>query len=207
MLDAGTLLSPHANDAGRARGEMPWFVVTNLRLLGLNPDDIQVLPPTPTCKRPELTPLVFIQLPNCLAFFLCRVWHLCLGRDGVSDLPSVGHQRARLQDKTWFSLQDTIPWYPRITPYPDTDRNLRQLLFDCASVLPGPKPAHLLRVNNFPRHMQHESLTTFHQHEQAGQRALQLPNSSSTYLSGLKNQPSENPGTTLAKQGKSRKLP
>lgn len=35
VLDAGTLLSPHATDAGRARGEMPWFVVANLRLLGV----------------------------------------------------------------------------------------------------------------------------------------------------------------------------
>lgn len=43
-------------------------VAANLRQLGLNPDDIQRLPPTPTCKRPELAPVVLVQLPNCLAF-------------------------------------------------------------------------------------------------------------------------------------------
>lgn len=43
-------------------------VAANLRQLGLNPDDIQHLPPTPTCKRPELAPVVLVQLPNCLAF-------------------------------------------------------------------------------------------------------------------------------------------
>lgn len=43
-------------------------MAANLRQLGLNPDDIQQLPPTPTCRRPELPPVVLVQLPNCLAF-------------------------------------------------------------------------------------------------------------------------------------------
>lgn len=43
-------------------------MAANLRQLGLNPDDIQALPPTPTCKRPEIAPVVLVQLPNSLAF-------------------------------------------------------------------------------------------------------------------------------------------
>lgn len=35
---------------------------------GLNPNEVVALPPTPTCKRPEIAPLVLIQLPNCLPF-------------------------------------------------------------------------------------------------------------------------------------------
>lgn len=43
-------------------------VAANLRRLGLDPDDTVHLPPTPTCQRPELAPVVLVQLPNCLAF-------------------------------------------------------------------------------------------------------------------------------------------
>ncbi|CAN8098239.1 unnamed protein product [Discula destructiva] len=43
-------------------------IAANLRSLGLDPNDIQSLPPTPTCKRPELAHVVLVQLPNCLAF-------------------------------------------------------------------------------------------------------------------------------------------
>ncbi|KAJ0106816.1 cetylsynthetase-like protein [Diaporthe amygdali] len=43
-------------------------VAANLRDLGLDPDQIHSLPKTPTCARPELAPVVLIQLPNCLAF-------------------------------------------------------------------------------------------------------------------------------------------
>lgn len=43
-------------------------VAANLRGLGLDPNLIHVLPSTPTCQRPEVAPVVVIQLPNCLAF-------------------------------------------------------------------------------------------------------------------------------------------
>lgn len=43
-------------------------VAANLRGLGLDPDRVHALPPTPTCPRPEVAPVVLIQLPNCLAF-------------------------------------------------------------------------------------------------------------------------------------------
>jgi acyl-CoA synthetase (AMP-forming)/AMP-acid ligase II len=36
--------------------------------LGLDPNEAIGLPPTPTCARPEISPVVLIQLPNCLAF-------------------------------------------------------------------------------------------------------------------------------------------
>lgn len=52
---------------GRAKRDA-LTVAANLRLLGLDPDDIQVLPPTSTCQRPELAPVVLVQLPNCLPF-------------------------------------------------------------------------------------------------------------------------------------------
>ncbi|KAF3761644.1 acetyl-CoA synthetase-like protein [Cryphonectria parasitica EP155] len=52
---------------GRARRDA-LTVAANLRLLGLNPNDVQTLPPTPTCGRPELAPVVLVQLPNCLPF-------------------------------------------------------------------------------------------------------------------------------------------
>lgn len=43
-------------------------MAANLHLLGLYPNDVQGLPPTPTCQRPELAPVVLVQLPNCLPF-------------------------------------------------------------------------------------------------------------------------------------------
>ncbi|KAI5460324.1 hypothetical protein BGZ63DRAFT_414580 [Mariannaea sp. PMI_226] len=36
--------------------------------LGLDPNHIITLPPTPTCPHPEVAPVVLIQLPNCLPF-------------------------------------------------------------------------------------------------------------------------------------------
>ncbi|KAF7563292.1 hypothetical protein G7046_g820 [Stylonectria norvegica] len=39
-----------------------------LQALGLDAEDLQTLPPTPTCVRPEVAPVVLIQLPNCLPF-------------------------------------------------------------------------------------------------------------------------------------------
>ncbi|KAK0388961.1 hypothetical protein NLU13_2538 [Sarocladium strictum] len=39
-----------------------------LQSLGLSPDDIVSLPPTPSCPKPEVAPIVLVQLPNCLAF-------------------------------------------------------------------------------------------------------------------------------------------
>ncbi|KAG8169635.1 hypothetical protein KVR01_000380 [Diaporthe batatas] len=52
---------------GRARQDA-LTVSANLRSLGLDPDDTQALPATASCARPELAPVVLIQLPNCLAF-------------------------------------------------------------------------------------------------------------------------------------------
>lgn len=52
---------------GKARDDA-LTVAANLRALGLDPDQIQGLPSTATCARPELAPVVLIQLPNCLAF-------------------------------------------------------------------------------------------------------------------------------------------
>ncbi|KKY30222.1 putative acetylsynthetase-like protein [Diaporthe ampelina] len=52
---------------GKARDDA-LTVAANLRGLGLDPDQINALPPTATCARPELAPVVLIQLPNCLAF-------------------------------------------------------------------------------------------------------------------------------------------
>lgn len=52
---------------GKARDDA-LTVAANLRALGLDPDQIQALPATAACARPELAPVVLIQLPNCLAF-------------------------------------------------------------------------------------------------------------------------------------------
>ncbi|CAM1503649.1 Fc.00g012400.m01.CDS01 [Cosmosporella sp. VM-42] len=38
------------------------------RQLGLDPEELQAMPATPTCKRPEIAPVILIQLPNCLPF-------------------------------------------------------------------------------------------------------------------------------------------
>ncbi|KAK3354381.1 acetyl-CoA synthetase-like protein [Neurospora tetraspora] len=44
-------------------------LAAGLLSLGLNPNDITKLPPTPTCPQgPEIAPVVLIQLPNSLAF-------------------------------------------------------------------------------------------------------------------------------------------
>lgn len=37
-------------------------------LHGLDPNDVQRLPRTPTCLEPQIAPVVLIQLPNCLPF-------------------------------------------------------------------------------------------------------------------------------------------
>lgn len=34
----------------------------------MDPDEIQTLPPTPTCAQPQIAPIVLVQLPNCLPF-------------------------------------------------------------------------------------------------------------------------------------------
>ncbi|POS73977.1 hypothetical protein DHEL01_v207630 [Diaporthe helianthi] len=52
---------------GKARQDA-LTVSASLRSLGLNPDEIQALPATAACARPELASVVLIQLPNCLAF-------------------------------------------------------------------------------------------------------------------------------------------
>jgi acyl-CoA synthetase (AMP-forming)/AMP-acid ligase II len=44
-------------------------VAAGLLRLGLDPNDLVKLPPTPTCPAgPEIAPVVLIQLPNCLPF-------------------------------------------------------------------------------------------------------------------------------------------
>ncbi|KAL2022982.1 hypothetical protein VTK56DRAFT_4197 [Thermocarpiscus australiensis] len=44
-------------------------VAAGLLRLGLDPNDILKLPPTPSCPQgPEIAPVVLIQLPNCLPF-------------------------------------------------------------------------------------------------------------------------------------------
>ncbi|GAB1312493.1 hypothetical protein MFIFM68171_02703 [Madurella fahalii] len=44
-------------------------VAVGLVRLGLNPQEITKLPPTPSCPQgPEIAPIVLIQLPNCLPF-------------------------------------------------------------------------------------------------------------------------------------------
>lgn len=65
------------------------LVAANVQLLGLDPEDIQVLRSTPICKRSELTPAVLIQLPLIIiGFRLERVSpRLCPKHDGVSGLP------------------------------------------------------------------------------------------------------------------------
>ncbi|SPN99235.1 related to 4-coumarate--CoA ligase [Cephalotrichum gorgonifer] len=43
-------------------------LAAGLQSLGLSPTDIHTLPPTATCPRPEIAPVVLIQLPNSLPF-------------------------------------------------------------------------------------------------------------------------------------------
>ncbi|KAI9166487.1 4-coumarate--CoA ligase [Paramyrothecium foliicola] len=43
-------------------------LASGLQGLGLNHRDVLTLPPTPTCPRPEVAPVVMIQLPNTLQF-------------------------------------------------------------------------------------------------------------------------------------------
>lgn len=43
-------------------------LAAGLHSLGLSPSDTHHLPPTPTCPRPEIAPVVLIQSPNCLPF-------------------------------------------------------------------------------------------------------------------------------------------
>ncbi|OIW29204.1 acetyl-CoA synthetase-like protein [Coniochaeta ligniaria NRRL 30616] len=43
-------------------------LAAGLRSLGLDANDLKVLPPTPTCPRPEIAPIVLVQLPNCMPY-------------------------------------------------------------------------------------------------------------------------------------------
>lgn len=43
-------------------------LAAGLHSLGLSPSDTHHLPPTRTCARPEIAPVVLIQAPNCLPF-------------------------------------------------------------------------------------------------------------------------------------------
>lgn len=52
---------------GQLRQHINQFA-SGLQSLGLDPNDLVRLPPTPTCSSPELAPIVLIQLPNCLEF-------------------------------------------------------------------------------------------------------------------------------------------
>ncbi|KAH7014990.1 hypothetical protein EDB80DRAFT_567189 [Ilyonectria destructans] len=51
----------------------------SLQALSLDPEAIQSLPPTPSCARPEVAPVVLIQLPNCLPFATALLGTLAAG--------------------------------------------------------------------------------------------------------------------------------
>ncbi|KAF7548716.1 hypothetical protein G7Z17_g6874 [Cylindrodendrum hubeiense] len=50
-----------------------------LHALGLDPETLQSLPPTPSCPRPEVAPVVLVQLPNCLPFATALLGTLAAG--------------------------------------------------------------------------------------------------------------------------------
>ncbi|KAH8170100.1 AMP-binding enzyme domain-containing protein [Sarocladium implicatum] len=52
---------------------------SGLHSLGLSPNDLVRLPPTPSCAHPEIAPIVLIQLPNCLAFLTALLGTLAAG--------------------------------------------------------------------------------------------------------------------------------
>ncbi|KAB5571860.1 hypothetical protein GE09DRAFT_1097251 [Coniochaeta sp. 2T2.1] len=43
-------------------------IAAGLRSLGLDANDLKTLPPTPTCAKPEIAPIVLVQLPNCMPY-------------------------------------------------------------------------------------------------------------------------------------------
>ncbi|KAK7423800.1 hypothetical protein QQZ08_008843 [Neonectria magnoliae] len=54
-------------------------LAAGLHALGLDPEDIRSLPPTPSCPRPEVAPVVLVQLPNCLPFAIALFGTLAAG--------------------------------------------------------------------------------------------------------------------------------
>ncbi|KAF4981971.1 hypothetical protein FZEAL_2317 [Fusarium zealandicum] len=43
-------------------------LAASLQAMGLDPESLETLPPTPSCSGPEVAPVVLVQLPNCLPF-------------------------------------------------------------------------------------------------------------------------------------------
>ncbi|KAM5341898.1 hypothetical protein ACJ41O_014929 [Fusarium nematophilum] len=61
----------HASDRPLTYSQLRRDALTlgaSLQALGLDPNSLVTLPPTPSCSGPEVAPVVLIQLPNCLPF-------------------------------------------------------------------------------------------------------------------------------------------
>ncbi|KAF4467029.1 4-coumarate-- ligase [Fusarium albosuccineum] len=61
----------------------------SLQALGLDPNSLETLPPTPSCSGPEIAPVVLVQLPNCLPFATTVLGALAAGLTVTLASPSL----------------------------------------------------------------------------------------------------------------------
>ncbi|KAK3396257.1 acetyl-CoA synthetase-like protein [Sordaria brevicollis] len=79
-------------------------LASGLLNLGLNPNEITKLPPTPTCPQgPEIAPVVLIQLPNSLAFAPVLLGTLAAGLTATLVSPAL------TSDEVAWILQNSRP--------------------------------------------------------------------------------------------------
>ncbi|KAJ3468106.1 hypothetical protein MRS44_002171 [Fusarium solani] len=64
-------------------------LAASLQNLGLDPNALEVLPPTPSCPGPEVAPVVMIHLPNCLPFATTVMGTLAAGMTATLASPSL----------------------------------------------------------------------------------------------------------------------
>ncbi|KAM0078354.1 hypothetical protein ACKRZS_009070 [Fusarium odoratissimum] len=64
-------------------------LAANLQSLGLDPNEIETLPPTASCSGPEVAPVVLIQLPNCLPFATLMMGAIAAGLTTTLASPSL----------------------------------------------------------------------------------------------------------------------
>ncbi|KLO87242.1 4-coumarate--CoA ligase [Fusarium fujikuroi] len=64
-------------------------LASNIQSLGLDPNEIETLPPTASCSGPEVAPVVLIQLPNCLPFATLMMGAIAAGLTTTLASPSL----------------------------------------------------------------------------------------------------------------------
>ncbi|KAI9902379.1 hypothetical protein N3K66_001731 [Trichothecium roseum] len=82
-------LSDRSLTKSRLRDDALKFGAGLQELHGLDPDNTIALPPTSTCERPHVAPVVLVQLPNCLPFATIVLGALAAGLTATLASPAL----------------------------------------------------------------------------------------------------------------------